>query len=439
MRVLIALLFALPLLGQPIVIDAGGPGDAGFSSGTATYTVPANLMPVTILPPGTNDATMRYAPAFSYHVTVANPGLYTVSLYFVEPTYQSPGQRIMSVTANDTPILQGVDLAAEAGYLVPTAKTAIVAIAGLDLYLQFSALGGRNALVSEMIVTPIAALSQVQTCTGSPNCAGLGFAKLTGTLTGSYWLVPVTSGWTPTTGNWTLARQQACDLGVIPPANGFLAGLQPGINYLCGSYNLQTLANFGVTSQSCDVYLNPPSPCMVQDVASTAWGVINQRCTRCHGADGGWTDTAGAVHQSPPDSKLTWAATDGALVGGLDLRTKAAMLQGGGRGPALRPGDPITSLIYLYTALSDTDAPLVQAGPGMISTPNTPSVQYVANLDALDLYLHEIGIPDIPSLSGSGTEGPLLSMPPFAPLQPAEIEALANWIRIGAPDATPAQ
>lgn len=389
------------LVAQTIVVDAGGPTDTGFSGPTSTYTVPPALMPVTVLPPGTNDATMRFGNPMFYHITVPAPGLYTVSLYFQEPTYQIAQQRIMAVTANDTPIIQGLDLFAEAGYLVPTQKQGIVSVAGTDLNLTFTAQnftvnGTRNAVVSMIVVQP--------------------------TLT------------------------FLCDMRQLPPKNVFvswldpvqgpvfLAGLTPNEDYVCGSYSLATAQSYAVSMASCQAY-QPPKPCLTADIAAAGWGVLNQRCTRCHGGDSGWTDSAGVVHYLSPDSALSFAATNGADVDGLDLRTKTAMLMGGNRGPALVPGDPTTSLIWLYTALSDTDAPYHEPGPGMISWPNTPSATYVANLNALDAYLQAIGVPEIPSLSGNGTEGPVLAMPQFAPLQPAEIEALENWILIGAPDA----
>lgn len=349
-RFVAGLLFYVLLVGsafaQPVSIDAGGPGDSGFSGGS-TYTVPANLMPVTILPPGTNDATMRFGPAFSYHVSVPKPGLYTVTLYFLEPTYQAPGQRVMAVSANDTPIIQGLDLAAESGYLVPTAKSGLVVIAGLDLYLNFSALGGHSAVVSMIVVVPT-----------------------------PYYL---------------------CKMGQLPPRSVLLSGLSPGINYMCGSYNLTTLADFGVSTKSCDAYLGPQTGCMWHDAASTAWGVINQRCTRCHGND----VVPGDVH----------------LVDGLDLRTRASAIHGGGRGPAIVPGNSAASLMYLFMSLVPSNYATMD-----LSGDSPPSSQDVANLYALDAQIAPITA---------------VLMPPFYPLQPAEIAALKNWIDLGAPDAQP--
>jgi len=156
-----ALFFGLTLAaatGQPIVVDAGGPTDPGATGQPSdVYTVPAALMPIGILPPGTNDPTMRYGAQFVYTVSVPNPGLYRVTLYFQEPSVQNPGERVFSVTANDQPILSGLDLAATAGYLVPTARQAFVAVGGTDLSLAFVA-QVRSAVVSLIVVEPFATI-----------------------------------------------------------------------------------------------------------------------------------------------------------------------------------------------------------------------------------------------------------------------------------------
>ncbi len=149
----------------PAIVDAGSPSDTGYSTpatctsggvpvacGTTAYTL-TSPTPLPILPPGTSDMTMRYGPQFTYHIQVAAPGTYTVLLNFVEPTVTGPGQRVFSVWANDQPILQDLDLYAESGYMVPTARAASISIAGTDLYLMFSA-SIRNAVISSIAVSP---------------------------------------------------------------------------------------------------------------------------------------------------------------------------------------------------------------------------------------------------------------------------------------------
>src|SRR5262249_55533424 len=60
-----------------------------------------------------------------------------------------------------------------------------------------------------------------------------------------------------------------------------------------------------------------------QDSASQARAVLEKHCLACHGA---------------------------AKMSGLDLRSRTAMLKGGGRGAALVPGDASASLLYAAAA-----------------------------------------------------------------------------------------
>jgi len=170
----LALLITLPLLGQPITIYPGSPSDTGlFSSppgiSTTAYTVP-NYTPVS-----PNVGTMRYGTQFTYHLTVSSPGLYTVTLSFLEPCtpascggwIAAPGQRVFSVTANDQPIIQNLDLYAENGAMTPTSRAAFLAIPGTTLNLTFTA-SVRNAVISAITIssdltigTPVATISLV--------------------------------------------------------------------------------------------------------------------------------------------------------------------------------------------------------------------------------------------------------------------------------------
>ena len=84
MKLLLILVLAAVAFGQSVTIDAGGPNDAGYSSPagfpTTAYTIPVTI-PIPVVPPGTNDLTMRYGQQFTYHVTVAQPGQYTGIIY----------------------------------------------------------------------------------------------------------------------------------------------------------------------------------------------------------------------------------------------------------------------------------------------------------------------------------------------------------------------
>jgi hypothetical protein len=149
------LLLVAPLAGQTIIIDAGGAGDTGYSSPagypTVAYAIPSPI-PLPILPPGTNDLTMRYGQSFAYDIQLPQPGPYTIVLEFIEPTIQAAGQRVFSVWANDQPIVDHLDLYASAGYLVPTTRAATIFAPSTRLHLSFVA-SVRNAVVSAIQVS----------------------------------------------------------------------------------------------------------------------------------------------------------------------------------------------------------------------------------------------------------------------------------------------
>ena len=67
------------------------------------------------------------------------------------------------------------------------------------------------------------------------------------------------------------------------------------------------------------------------DAGSSAWPIVSEKCLSCHGGDG---------------KKIK---------GGLDLRTREAALKGGERGPALVPGDPEKSLLFVAVTRRDED------------------------------------------------------------------------------------
>jgi hypothetical protein len=99
-------------------------------------------------------------------------------------------------------------------------------------------------------------------------------------------------------------------------------------------------------------------------LAVKAFAVLRARCFQCHAGD---------------------------AKGGLDLRTRAAALKGGGRGPALRLGDPGGSLLYRLIAgqaqpAMPQGAPLPAAEIALLRTwidrrapwPSTPTTQHPA-------------------------------------------------------------
>lgn len=105
--------------------------------------------------------------------------------------------------------------------------------------------------------------------------------------------------------------------------------------------------------------------------------LVQEQCARCHGNDVRPGDVAG--------------------VGGLDLRTRTSMLSGGGRGPAIVPGDPEHSLAYRFASR-----------PGF---PTATPEQTLAQITSDDN---------------------TLGMPPLQPLPADSIETIRDWIARGA-------
>ena len=89
---------------------------------------------------------------FSYELPLED-GDYTVTLVFMEPEL-APGERIFSVLANGVPVLEGLDIANEAGAsLTEIRKTIPVNVTGGKLSLAFKPEAG-DAIVSAVFVDP---------------------------------------------------------------------------------------------------------------------------------------------------------------------------------------------------------------------------------------------------------------------------------------------
>ena len=142
------------------------------------------------------------------------------------------------------------------------------------------------------------------------------------------------------------------------------------------------------------IALNILTPqCWPVELQTNAWSVINTYCIRCHGYDAPWYDSAGVEHPEDPSSLLRFALTR-AEVGNLDLRSYAAILQGGDSGPVIVPGHSELSSVY------------TSAATGLLSS---------AQVSAMS-----VSVPE--------------AMPPFYPLQPTEVLAIQMWIDAGAPN-----
>lgn len=124
-------------------------GAAGSADKAADYGKPAKQTPIS----GTADrdiaATYRKG-TFAYHIPV-KPGRYTVRLTFVEPS-AAPGERLFDVTAGSERVLNGFDIAREAGGpLRAIQRTFPVTVRGNSLNLDFRASRG-DAVVSAIEV-----------------------------------------------------------------------------------------------------------------------------------------------------------------------------------------------------------------------------------------------------------------------------------------------
>ncbi len=165
--------------------------------------------------------------------------------------------------------------------------------------------------------------------------------------------------------------------------------------------------NCGGVQQGTRINLNQIAPgpnlCTLHDAA---WTVINTRCTRCHGETG-----------PPPDTLLTFEAIR-SEVGNLDLRTRATMLQGGRRGPALKPGDVYGSLIFLFASRCQGCEMTTSMAPGPL--PPLRDIRIAAE---------SAGFAHVLADSNEDSVG----MPPYWPLTEGELYALRDWILAGAP------
>jgi hypothetical protein len=149
---------------------------------------------------------------------------------------------------------------------------------------------------------------------------------------------------------------------------------------------------------------------LFQPLAAAAQGIINSKCTRCHGDTG-----------PPADTFLTFDRFR-KEVGDLDLRTRAAMLQGGSRGPAIVPGNGAASLIYRFTSF-------VPAMP-----PTLADVAKENAADARGLLSMPPGVGQSASASPSmDVIDTFASLSPTWELTPQQLAILKLWIDVGAP------
>lgn len=163
-------LFCSILTGQSRVIDCGSPSDVFFSGGLP-YTIPGPTLP---------DQTVRFGNSFSYHLPAS--GDVTVKLTFFEPNQTTLGARIFSVSINDAPVIQNVDLvAASGGGLVPYTQTfpATARNGLIDIVFTTQV---RSAVISSIEIVAAPVLPPVQAVDGETPAGTLNGTNLIFTL-----------------------------------------------------------------------------------------------------------------------------------------------------------------------------------------------------------------------------------------------------------------
>ena len=121
--------------------------DAGASGGR-TYTTSDPIS-------GTADDALYQSErwgTFAYAVPV-EPGTYEVTFQFAEVYFAAPGKRVFSVTAEGEPIVQGLDLFAEAGHDAAYDVTETVTVTDGALDLAFSATVNNAKLAAVVVRT----------------------------------------------------------------------------------------------------------------------------------------------------------------------------------------------------------------------------------------------------------------------------------------------
>src|SRR6185503_16989304 len=103
-----------------MVINCGAAGDQYFSGGDAWSTPP-----------------LRFGQSFRYSIPLVQ-GFYSLVLKFEEPSVSAVGARVFSVWVNNSPLLQNLDIYAEAK-TSPLYRGSLVHASGGKVNLEFRA------------------------------------------------------------------------------------------------------------------------------------------------------------------------------------------------------------------------------------------------------------------------------------------------------------
>lgn len=179
------LVFAVLACAQitPATVDAGAPGDYGFTGGGTTSIAPTA---------GVQDTTFRFGN-FSYDMMV-DPGPALVTFTWLEQTVGGPNQRKFRVTINDQVYFDQLDLYVACGFMHECTRTVLVISTVPTLHITFTT-QLRNAIVSRITVAPALVLTSVKNCiamAGPANCANLRLAAGVGSPSNMFIMLPAT-------------------------------------------------------------------------------------------------------------------------------------------------------------------------------------------------------------------------------------------------------
>lgn len=356
MRILLTALLAARMFAASISIDAGSPNDKYFTGGSAfTFA-------------GTGDTTLRIsscspncvtATPFTYKIPVDPDGPYIVTLRFIEPSNTGIA-RAFAVAVNDQVVMPRVTMP---GFMQQFSRALLAWSSDGFITIRFDAIT-RSAVVQSIDVAPFVISQYI--VPADPRRQVVSDAVPSWLDDGQGYSVPNPQGQA-----WNMAGATFENISV------YRNGLRGPVNVTSKATALRFLPLDGQRWPDTDtVVVDYTAVLPPEFVPLAGLGVILRNCARCHGAD----------------------VRPGSGPGGLDLRTREAMLAGGSRGPALVPGDPDASLIYRFASKKQWP------------------------------YLS-----DAETIAAETSNDDALGMPPFHMLGPWKVGAIRAWIAAGAP------
>ena len=103
--------------------------------------------------PGALDWTASYGKRMVYSIDELEPSIYRVDLTFLEWIYSLAGQRPITVTINDQPMLKAFDIFTAGGYLKPVVRSMLIPAPEGKIVVVLTNDIGRSAILSGLTVT----------------------------------------------------------------------------------------------------------------------------------------------------------------------------------------------------------------------------------------------------------------------------------------------